>query len=129
MAITTVTAHLTEKNTKSFINKKTEKEQLILNTIILNGDKEKGVNHIYGTAFLPPFIKLGDIVTVSGETKADTYTNKNGEIVNKYDFSFPTVTKVYVDSINSGEKTYPDFKKESFNGSESFEITEEDLPF
>lgn len=129
MAIITVTAHLTEKNTKSFINKKTEKEQLILNTIILNGDKEKGIKPVYGTAFLPPFIKLGDIVTVSGETKADTYVNKNGETVNKYDFSFPTVTKVYVDGKNNGEKAYPDFKKETFDGSEPFEINDEELPF
>ena len=128
MAITTITAHLTEKNTKSFTNKKTQKEQLILNTVILNGDKEKGVKPIYGTAFLPPFIKLGDIVTVSGETKADTYTNNNGETINKYDFNFPTVTKVYVEGGN-GAQAQSQAKQDLFGSSEPMDVQEEDLPF
>ena len=126
MAITTITAHLTEKNTKSFTNKKTQKEQLILNTVILNGDKEKGIKPIYGTAFLPPFIKLGDIVTVSGETKADTYINSNGETVNKYDFNFPTVTKVYVEGGNLAQEKA---KQDLFGGAEPIEVNTDDLPF
>lgn len=53
-------------------------------------EKEKGSNVkvAYGSAFLPDFIQLGDIVTISGRVQA----KESGEYVN-YNFVFPQLEK------------------------------------
>ncbi len=122
MAIITVTTQVNEKNTRTVNTSKGDKK--IISVPLFEKEKGSSVKVAYGSAFLPDFIQLGDVVTVSGRVQA----KESGEYVN-YNFVFPTVEKVFISGNDSGEKTYPDFKKESFNGSESFEIKEEDLPF
>ena len=123
MAIITVTTQVNEKNTRTVNTAKGDKK--IISVPLFEKEKGSSVKIPYGSAFLPDFIKFGDVVTVSGRVQA----KESGEYVN-YNFVFPTVEKVFIyDSNGAQEKTYPDFKKETFNGSEPFEVREEDLPF
>ena len=122
MAIITVTTQVNEKNTRTVNTSKGDKK--IISVPLFEKEKGSSIKVAYGSAFLPDFIKFGDVVTVSGRVQA----KESGEYVN-YNFVFPTIEKVFISGNNSVEKTYPDFKKESFNGSETFEVREEDLPF
>lgn len=126
MSIITITAQVTEDNTRTFTNKKGQ-EQLILNTQILPKVKDTDIKAVYGSAFLPTFIKYGDIVTVSGEVQSGSYTNKQGEEVAQYNFSFPTVSRAYieVDSFGSQEQAQTDL----FGDSQPMDVQEDDLPF
>lgn len=120
MAITTITTQVNEKNTKSYTNKKGE-QALILNTQVMAGNKEQDVKAVYGSVFLPPFIQLGDVVTVSGEVKP----TKSGDFVN-YNFNFPTIQKVFTDNSNQKQAAA---KQDLFGGQPTQEIEVEDLPF
>lgn len=126
MSIITITAQVTEDNTRTFTNKKGQ-EQLILNTQILPKVKDTDIKAVYGSAFLPPFIKYGDIVTVSGEVQSGSYTNKQGETVAQYNFSFPTVSRAYIeaDSFGSQEQAQADL----FGNTQTVEVADDDLPF
>ena len=86
-------------------------------------EKEKGSNVkvAYGSAFLPDFIQLGDIVTVSGRVQA----KESGEYVN-YNFFFPTVEKVFISNDNSSQSQA---KQDLFGKSEPIEVDESELPF
>lgn len=126
MSIITITAQVTEDNTRTFTNKKGQ-EQLILNTQILPKVKDTDIKAVYGSAFLPPFIKYGDIVTVSGEVQAGSYTNKQGEEVAQYNFNFPTVSRAYVVADEFGSQA--DAQADLFGSSQPMDVTDDDLPF
>lgn len=126
MSIITITAQVTEQNTRTFTNKKGE-EQLILNTQILPKVKDTDIKAVYGSAFLPPFIKYGDVVTVSGEVQAGSYTNKQGEKVAQYNFSFPTVSRAYIEADSFGSQA--DAQADLFGSSQPMDVQDDDLPF
>ena len=96
---------------------------LLLCLLVPLFEKEKGSNVkvAYGSAFLPDFIQLGDIVTVSGRVQA----KESGEYVN-YNFVFPTVEKVFIPNDNSSQSQA---KQDLFGKSEPIEVDESDLPF
>lgn len=126
MSIITITAQVTEQNTRTFTNKKGQ-EQLILNTQILPKVKDTEIKAVYGSAFLPPFIKYGDIVTVSGEVQSGSYTNKQGEEVAQYNFSFPTVSRAYIVADEFGSQA--DAQADLFGSSQPMNVQDDDLPF
>ena len=128
MSITTITAKVTEKNTRPFTNKNGQ-EQLILNTQILEGNKKEEIQAIYGSAFLPPFIKIGDVVTVSGRTKASKFQKQDGTSGVSYNFEFPTVVPVYMGEGGTPQSTQGQAPADEFGQTEAFEITDDDLPF
>ena len=122
MSIVTITSQVTSSNTKTFTNKKGE-EQLILNVMILKGIKDADVKPIYAKAFLPTYIEIGDIVTVSGEIKV----TQSGKYVN-YDFNFPTVSKAFIDDgqdFGSQQQAEADL----FGETEQVDVADDDLPF
>lgn len=122
MSIVTITTQVNSNNTKTFTNNKGQ-EQLILNTMIIKGIKEADVKPIYGKAFLPPFIQLGDVVTVSGEIKV----TQSGQYVN-YDFNFPTVSKVFIDGGNTfGSQQQAE--ADLFGGAEQIVVADDEMPF
>jgi len=84
MTIITVTAQVNEKNTRTASTAKGDKK--IISVPLFEKEKGSNVKVAYGSAFLPDFIQLGDIVTVSGRVQA----KESGEYVN-YNFVFPTV--------------------------------------
>lgn len=96
---------------------------LIINVMVLKGIKDTDVKPIYAKAFLPPFIKVGDIVTIYG----DIDPSQSGNFVN-YNFKFPTITKAYIANGDNGQ-AQKQAKQDLFNGSEPMEVEDEDLPF
>lgn len=125
MSITTITAQVTEKNTRPFTNKNGQ-EQLILNTQILEGNKKEEIPAVYGSAFLPSFIKIGDVVTVSGRTKASKFQKQDGTSGVSYNFEFPTVMPVYMGEGGATKSTVP---ADGFGRTQEVEMTDDDLPF
>lgn len=119
MAIITVTSQVNEKNTRTVSTSKGEKK--IISVPLFEKEKGSNVKVAYGSAFLPDFIQLGDVVTVSGRVQA----KESGEYVN-YNFIFPTVEKVFIDNDNSSQSQA---KQELFGSSEPIEVDESDLPF
>ena len=119
MSIITVTAQANEKNTRTVSTAKGDKK--IISVPLFEKEKGSNVKVAYGSAFLPDFIQLGDIVTVSGRVQA----KESGEYVN-YNFVFPTVEKVFINNDNNGQAQA---KQDLFGGSEPIEVNEEDLPF
>ena len=119
MAIITVTAQANEKNTRTVSTSKGDKK--IISVPLFEKEKDSNVKVTYGSAFLPDFIQLGDIVTVSGRVQA----KESGEYVN-YNFVFPTVEKVF---IHDGNSAQAQAKQDLFGGSEPIEVNTEDLPF
>jgi len=103
MAIITVTTQVNEKNTRTVSTAKGDKK--IISVPLFEKEKGSNVKVAYGSAFLPDFIQLGDVVTISGRVQA----KESGEYVN-YNFVFPTVEKVFIsnDSIvkHKLSKTY-----------------------
>lgn len=119
MAIITVTTQVNEKNTRTVNTSKGDKK--IISVPLFEKEKGSSVKVAYGSAFLPDFIKLGDVVTVSGRVQA----KESGEYVN-YNFVFPTVEKVFISDSNDNQSQA---KQDLFGSSEPFEINDEDLPF
>ena len=119
MAIITVTAQVNEKNTRTVNTAKGDKK--IISVPLFEKEKGSNVKVAYGSAFLPDFIQLGDIVTVSGRVQA----KESGEYVN-YNFVFPTVEKVFIHNDNSSQSQA---KQDLFGKSEPIEVDESDLPF
>ena len=119
MAIITVTAQANEKNTRTVSTAKGDKK--IISVPLFEKEKGSSVKVAYGSAFLPDFIQLGDIVTVSGRVQA----KESGEYVN-YNFVFPTVEKVFISNDNGKQAQA---KQDLFGGSEPIEVNTEDLPF
>lgn len=128
MSITTITAQVTEKNTRPFTNKKGQ-EQLILNTQILEGNKQEEIPAVYGSAFLPSFIKIGDVVTVSGRTKASKFQKQDGTIGVSYNFEFPTVMPVYMGEGGATQSKQGQVPADGFGRTQEVEMTDDDLPF
>lgn len=119
MAIITVTTQVNEKNTRTVNTAKGDKK--IISVPLFEKEKGSSVKVAYGSAFLPDFIKLGDIVTVSGRVQA----KESGEYVN-YNFVFPTVEKVFISDNNNSQLQA---KNDLFGNSEPIEVNTEDLPF
>lgn len=128
MSITTITAQVTEKNTRPFTNKNGQ-EQLILNTQILEGNKKEEIPAIYGSAFLPPYIKIGDVVTVSGRTKASKFQKQDGTSGVSYNFDFPVVMPVYMGEGGATKSTQEQVPTDGFGRTQEVEVSEDDLPF
>ena len=114
MAIITVTAQANEKNTRTVSTAKGDKK--IISVPLFEKEKGSNVKVAYGSAFLPDFIQLGDIVTVSGRVQA----KESGEYVN-YNFE-----KVFIPNDNSSQSQA---KQDLFGKSEPIEVDESDLPF
>ena len=119
MAIITVTAQANEKNTRTVSTAKGDKK--IISVPLFEKEKGSNVKVAYGSAFLPDFIQLGDVVTVSGRVQA----KESGEYVN-YNFVFPTVEKVFIHNDNNSQSQA---KQDLFGGAEPIEVDTEDLPF
>lgn len=119
MAIITVTAQANEKNTRTVNTAKGDKK--IISVPLFEKEKGSSVKVAYGSAFLPDFIQLGDIVTISGRVQA----KESGEYVN-YNFVFPTVEKVFISNDNGKQSQA---KQDLFGKSEPIEVDAEDLPF
>ena len=119
MAIITVTAQANEKNTRTVNTAKGDKK--IISVPLFEKEKGSNVKVAYGSAFLPDFIQLGDIVTVSGRVQA----KESGEYVN-YNFVFPAVEKLFISNDNGKQAQA---KQELFGSSEPIEVNTEDLPF
>lgn len=119
MAIITVTAQANEKNTRKVNTAKGDKK--IISVPLFEKEKGSSVKVAYGSAFLPDFIQLGDIVTISGRVQA----KESGEYVN-YNFVFPTVEKVFISNDNSSQSQA---KQDLFGKSEPIEVDAGDLPF
>ena len=117
MSIITVTAQVNEKNTRTVNTAKGDKK--IISVPLFEKEKGSNVKVAYGSAFLPDFIQLGDIVTVSGRVQA----KESGEYVN-YNFVFPTVEKVFISNDSQAQA-----KQDLFGGSEPIEVDESELPF
>ena len=128
MSITTITTKVTEKNTRPYTNKNGQ-EQLILNTQILEGNKKEEIPAVYGSAFLPTFVKVGDVVTVSGRTKASKFKKQDGTEGVSYNFEFPTVMPVYMGEAGATQTTKSTVPADGFGRTEEFEVTDDDLPF
>lgn len=116
MSIITVTAQLNEKNTRT-VNTKNG-ETLTISVPLFEKEKGSQVKVPYATAFLPSFIKMGDVVTVSGRVQA----KESGEYVN-YNFVFPTVEKVFM-----GE-TQVQAAPADFGRTEELTVSDDELPF
>ena len=127
MSITTITAKVTEKNTRTFTNKNGQ-EQLILNAQILEGNKKEEIPAVYGSAFLPVFVKIGDVVTVSGRTKASKFQKQDGTSGVSYNFEFPTVMPVYMGN-GATQSTQGQVPADGFGRTQEVEMTDDDLPF
>jgi hypothetical protein len=121
MAIITTTAQVNEKNTRTVNTAKGDKK--IISVPLFEKEKGSSVKVAYGSAFLPDFIQLGDIVTVSGRVQA----KESGEYVN-YNFVFPTVEKVFISGVDS-MISQSQAKQDLFGGAEPIEVNTEDLPF
>ena len=119
MTIITVTTKVNEKNTRTASTAKGDKK--IISVPLFEKEKGSNVKVAYGSAFLPDFIQLGDIVTVSGRVQA----KESGEYVN-YNFVFPTVEKVFISNDNGKQAQA---KQDLFGGTEPIEVNTEDLPF
>ena len=119
MTIITTTAQVNEKNTRTVNTAKGDKK--IISVPLFEKEKGSSVKVAYGSAFLPDFIQLGDIVTISGRVQA----KESGEYVN-YNFVFPTVEKVFIPNDNNSQAQA---KQDLFGGSEQIEVDTEDLPF
>ena len=117
MAIITVTTQVNEKNTRTVNTAKGDKK--IISVPLFEKEKGSNVKVAYGSAFLPDFIQLGDVVTISGRVQA----KESGEYVN-YNFVFPTVEKVFISNNSQAQA-----KQDLFGGSEPIEVNTEDLPF
>lgn len=128
MSITTITAKVTEKNTRPFTNKNGQ-EQLILNTQILEGNKQEDIPAVYGSVFLPAFIKIGDVVTVSGRTKASKFQKQDGTSGVSYNFEFPTVMPVYIGEAGVTKLSQGQVPASGFGRTQEVDVSEEDLPF
>lgn len=111
MSIIAVTAQLNEKNTRT-VNTKNG-ETLVVSVPLFEKEKGSQVKVPYASAFLPSFIKIGDVVTISGRVQA----KESGEYVN-YNFVFPTVEKVFVAGAEAPQA--------DFGQTEDVEL---DLPF
>lgn len=118
MSVITITTQVTEKNTRKANTKKGE--VLVISAPLFGKEKGSSVKIPYGSAFLPAFIKIGDIVTVSGRVEAV----ESGEFVN-YNFVFPTVEKVFIEGGHSYTSTP---EPDTFEGS-PMEVSDDDLPF
>lgn len=118
MSVITATVQLNEKNTRT-VNTKNG-ETLIASVPLFGKEKGADVKIPYGSAFMPTFIKIGDVVTISGRVEA----KQSGEYVN-YNFLFPTVEKVYVDGVQKDFGGTPD--GDLFG--ETSEVADIDLPF
>lgn len=118
MSIITATAQLTEKNTRT-VNTKNG-ETLTISVPMFEKEKGSQVKVPYATAFLPSFVKIGDIVTVSGRVQA----KESGEYVN-YNFVFPTVEKVFMADGAAPSQAAP----ADFGRTEELDIADDDLPF
>lgn len=119
MAIITVTTQVNEKNTRTVNTAKGDKK--IISVPLFEKEKGSNVKVAYGSAFLPDFIQLGDVVTVSGRVQA----KESREYVN-YNFVFPTVEKVFISDSNSIQSQA---KQNLFGNTEPIEVNTEDLPF
>ena len=119
MAIITVTTQVNEKNTRAVNTAKGDKK--IISVPLFEKEKGSSVKVAYGSAFLPDFIQLGDIVTISGRVQA----KESGEYVN-YNFVFPTVEKVFISNDNGKQAQA---KQDLFGGTEPIEVNSEELPF
>lgn len=119
MAIITVTTQVNEKNTRTVNTSKGDKK--IISVPLFEKEKGSSVKVAYGSAFLPDFIQLGDVVTVSGRVQA----KESGEYVN-YNFVFPTVEKVFISDSNVNQLQA---KQDLFGNSEPIEVNTDDLPF
>ena len=117
MAIITTTTQVNEKNTRTVNTAKGDKK--IISVPLFEKEKGSNVKVAYGSAFLPDFIQLGDVVTISGRVQA----KESGEYVN-YNFVFPTVEKVFISNDSQAQA-----KQDLFGGSEPIEVNTEDLPF
>ena len=117
MAIITVTTQVNEKNTRTVSTAKGDKK--IISVPLFEKEKGSNVKVAYGSAFLPDFIQLGDVVTISGRVQA----KESGEYVN-YNFVFPTVEKVFISNDSQAQA-----KQDLFGGSEPIEVDESELPF
>ena len=117
MAIITVTTQVNEKNTRTVNTAKGDKK--IISVPLFEKEKGSNVKVAYGSAFLPDFIQLGDVVTISGRVQA----KESGEYVN-YNFVFPTVEKVFISNDSQAQA-----KQDLFGGSEPIEVNESELPF
>lgn len=117
MAIITTTAQVNEKNTRTVSTAKGDKK--IISVPLFEKEKGSNVKVAYGSAFLPDFIQLGDVVTISGRVQA----KESGEYVN-YNFVFPTVEKVFISNDSQAQA-----KQDLFGGSEPIEVNESELPF
>ena len=117
MAIITVTTQVNEKNTRTVNTAKGDKK--IISVPLFEKEKGSNVKVAYGSAFLPDFIQLGDVVTISGRVQA----KESGEYVN-YNFVFPTVEKVFISNDSQAQA-----KQDLFGGSEPIEVDESELPF
>lgn len=117
MAIITTTAQVNEKNTRTVSTAKGDKK--IISVPLFEKEKGSNVKVAYGSAFLPDFIQLGDVVTISGRVQA----KESGEYVN-YNFVFPTVEKVFISNDSQAQA-----KQDLFGGSEPIEVDESELPF
>lgn len=122
MATITTTVQVTKDNTREVTNKKGELVKVV-NALILKGNKEAGIKGIYGSAFLPPYVENGDVVTISGATEA----TKSGEYIN-YNFKFPTVDKAFIEKGSLGASSTNTVVSDDFGGS-PMDISEDDLPF
>ena len=119
MAIITTTTQVNEKNTRTVNTAKGDKK--IISVPLFEKEKGSNVKVAYGSAFLPDFIQLGDVVTISGRVQA----KESGEYVN-YNFVFPTVEKVFISNDNNSQAQA---KQDLFGDSELIEVNTEDLPF
>lgn len=122
-----ITEQVTERNTtkkdgtpNTYTTKKGE-TGLIINAMILKGIKDTDVKPIFAKAFLPSFVKIGDVVTIYGDVEPE----QNGKYLN-YNFIFPTVKKVFI-SDNDSSKAQA--KQDLFGSSEPIKVNTEDLPF
>lgn len=122
-----ITEQVTERNTtkkdgtpNTYTTKKGE-TGLIINVMVLKGIKDTDVKPIFAKAFLPSFVKVGDIVTIYGDIEPE----QNGNYVN-YNFKFPDVKKAYIAGVNSSQSQA---KQDLFGNSEPIGVDESDLPF
>lgn len=106
---------------RAFKNANGEREADFINCVIWGKSAENLANWTH----------KGQLIGVTGNIQTRNYENKQGQRIYVTEVvanNFQVLEKSSQENGN-GEKSYPDFKKESFNGSESFEIKEEDLPF
>lgn len=112
MTVITTTVQTNEKNMREISTQKGPRN--VLSVPIIKGTDGKLV---YASTFLPDFVNMGDIVTVSGRIEQ----RESGKYLNNQ-FSFPTVERVFVND------NQPQAQANPFGGTE-VEVDSDDLPF